>query len=192
MGGAAADAQSVDGLDDLVQPVEVANVDEQGRRGQAQLEQGQEAVAAGQDLRVALAIDEDLEGLMQGRRPDVVELSRDHPSSFASSHGRAHRLAKQRAVLPATQGRLPGGSEVGWLAAETGRCAKVVSARIGRGRSPVNEVSIWKPRGPRAGSGPRGRAGWRPARSWTGRQPGRLRARTRRTAPSGSDRRPAR
>ena len=72
MGGAAADAQSVDALDDLVQPIEVANVDEQGRRGQAQLEQGQEAVAAGQDLRVAFAIDKDLEGLMQGRRPNVI------------------------------------------------------------------------------------------------------------------------
>ncbi len=55
VGGPATDPQPVVGLEHLIEAVEVLDVDQQARRGEAELEQRQEAVAAGQDLGLALA-----------------------------------------------------------------------------------------------------------------------------------------
>ena len=81
MGGPAADPEVVVGLDDPVEPVDVADVDEEAGLGQTQLEQRQEAVAAGQDLGLALAFGQDPQRVVETGWSDVVELTRDHPSS---------------------------------------------------------------------------------------------------------------
>ncbi len=54
------------------------DVDEEGRLGQPELDQGDEAVAAGQDLRFPLAVPQDPQRLVQRARTDVFELTRDH------------------------------------------------------------------------------------------------------------------
>jgi hypothetical protein len=79
-----ADAQGIVGLDDPVEAVDVADVDEQARLGEPQLQQWQEAVTARQDLRIALALGQDPQRVVETGRSDVVELTRDHPSSSAS------------------------------------------------------------------------------------------------------------
>ncbi len=84
MGRPGADRQVVVRLDDAVQAGDVADVDEQRRLRQSELDQRQEAVAAGQQLRLALPILEDPQRLVQARRTDVVELAGNHalrPSS---------------------------------------------------------------------------------------------------------------
>ena len=88
VGGSSADLEGIVGLDDLVDAIDVPDVDEQARLGQAQLDQRQQAVAARQDLRLAFPLGQDPERVMESGRPDVVELTRDHPSSFASLVGR--------------------------------------------------------------------------------------------------------
>ena len=69
MGRPGTDAQVVIVLDDAIEPGHVAQVDEQRRLGEAQLDQRQEAVAARQQLRLAFTILEDLQRLVQAR-PD--------------------------------------------------------------------------------------------------------------------------
>ena len=59
VGGTGPDAQVVVGLDDAVEAGDVAQVDEQRRLGEAQLDQRDEAVAARQQLRLAFAVLED-------------------------------------------------------------------------------------------------------------------------------------
>ena len=78
MGRPGADAQVVVGLDDAVEAGDVAQVDEQARLRQAELDEREEAVAAGQELRLAFAILEDPQRLVQVRRTDVVELGGNH------------------------------------------------------------------------------------------------------------------
>ena len=65
MGGPGADAQVVVRLDDAVEAGDVAEVDEQARLGQPELDQREQAVAAGQELRLALAVRQDPERLVQ-------------------------------------------------------------------------------------------------------------------------------
>ena len=66
------------GFDDAVQASHVAKVHEQGRLGESELDQRDEAVAAGQQLCLAFPILEDLQRLVQVARTDVVELSWNH------------------------------------------------------------------------------------------------------------------
>ena len=82
MRGARADAQVVVGLDDAVEAGDVAQVDEQGRLRQPELDQRDEAVAARQQLGLAFAILEDPQRLVQVRRTDVVELAGNHRAAF--------------------------------------------------------------------------------------------------------------
>ena len=56
----------------------VSAFDEKRGLGEAELDERDEAVAAGQELGLALAVSEDLERLVQVRRTDVIELSRNH------------------------------------------------------------------------------------------------------------------
>ena len=65
MGRAGPDAQVVVGLGDAVEAGHVAQVDEQGRLRQAELDERDEAVAAGQQLGLAFAILEDPQRLVQ-------------------------------------------------------------------------------------------------------------------------------
>jgi hypothetical protein len=72
------DAQAVVGLDDLVHPIDVAQVDEQSRLGEPELHERQQAVAARQDLRLPLALGEDPQDALEAGWADVVEGCRDH------------------------------------------------------------------------------------------------------------------
>ena len=56
MGRPSPDDQVVVGLADAVEPGDVLQVDEQGRLGEPQLDERQQAVAAGQQLRLAFAV----------------------------------------------------------------------------------------------------------------------------------------
>ena len=78
MGRPPADDQARRGLADDVQSADAADVDEQGRLGQPELEQGQQAVAAGEHLGLALPVAQGGQGVLQGGRPHVVELGWDH------------------------------------------------------------------------------------------------------------------
>ena len=78
MGDAAADADAVVGADDVGRGRRRPQVDEHGRLREPQFQEWQQAVAAGQQLRVALAVREDLQRLVQAARTDVVELARNH------------------------------------------------------------------------------------------------------------------
>ena len=73
------------GLDDPVEAADVAEVDEQGRLREAELDQRDEAVAAREQLRLAFPILEDPEGLVQVPRTDVVELAGNHRAGPSSS-----------------------------------------------------------------------------------------------------------
>ena len=87
MGGPGPDAQVVVGLDDAVEAGHVAQVDEQCRLGEAELDQRDEAVAARQELRLALAVLEDRQRLVQVPGTDVVELGWDHRAGPSSPLG---------------------------------------------------------------------------------------------------------
>ena len=65
-------------LDDAVEAGDVADVDQQGRRGEAELEERQQAVAAGQDLGVAVAL---ARGSGAPRRRPSAGRSRTGPGS---------------------------------------------------------------------------------------------------------------
>ena len=56
----------------------MADVDKESRLSQAQLQQGDEAVAAGENLRLSLAVAQDPECLLEVTGPDIVELAGDH------------------------------------------------------------------------------------------------------------------
>ena len=69
---------------DPLELLDPPDVDERRRTGETQLEQRQEALAAGQDLGVGRA-GEEAERLIEGRRPVVGECGRDHAlAPFAS------------------------------------------------------------------------------------------------------------
>ena len=93
VGRPGADAQVVVRLDDGVHAVDVAKVDEQCRLREPELDQRDEAVAAGKQLGLAFAVLEDPQRLVQVRRTDVVELAGDHRAG---------------ALLPARAGRCGG------------------------------------------------------------------------------------
>ena len=78
MGRLGPDAELVVGLDDPIEPGHVAEVDQEGRLGQPELDERDEAVAAGQQLGLAFAVLEDPQRLVQVRRTDVVELGGNH------------------------------------------------------------------------------------------------------------------
>ncbi len=66
-------------LVELVEPGDAVEVDERARRGEAQLHQGDEALASGQDLRLVPVALEDRKRLVQARRGEVLETGRVHP-----------------------------------------------------------------------------------------------------------------
>ena len=59
-----------------------ADVDEYAGFGQAQLHHRNEAVAAGEDLRIVAVLGEGREGFVERTRTDVLELARDHACAF--------------------------------------------------------------------------------------------------------------
>ena len=59
MRGAGPDAQFVVGLGDAIETRDVAQVDEEGRLGEAELDERDEAVATREQLGLALAVLED-------------------------------------------------------------------------------------------------------------------------------------
>ena len=63
---------------DALQALDIADVDDRAGCGQAELHQRQQAVAAGHDLDVAVALAEELERLVEAGRGVVVELGRKH------------------------------------------------------------------------------------------------------------------
>jgi hypothetical protein len=84
----AADAQLPVGDADAIETGHVADVDEQRGHRQAQLEEWDEAVAAGQDLGLPHPLAQQAQGLREVARTGVVELGRDHP--------RATSVARER------------------------------------------------------------------------------------------------
>jgi len=91
MGSSAADPEIVVRPSDAVETGDVAKVDEQGRRGESQLEEGKEAVPAREELGLALALGEDAQRAIEVGRPDVIEGCGNHarPSSSAPGVGRS-------------------------------------------------------------------------------------------------------
>jgi hypothetical protein len=75
---ASTDAELVVGLNDAVETPDVAQVNEESGLGQAELEERYQAIAAGEELGLALALREDLEGLIEIGGTHIVKLSRDH------------------------------------------------------------------------------------------------------------------
>ena len=93
------DAQVVVRLDDGVEAGHVTQVDEQGRLREAELDQRQEAVAPGEELRLSLAVLQDLERLVQVPRANVVELAWNHRAwTLPPRHGRG----QDRPIQPRT------------------------------------------------------------------------------------------
>ena len=78
VGGPPTDAELVVGLDDAVDPGHVLDVDEDPGLGETEFQQRQEAVAARQDLGLAFVLLQRTQGRIEVRRPDVIELRRDH------------------------------------------------------------------------------------------------------------------
>ena len=66
---------------DPVQTRDLAQVDEQRWRGQPQLHQRQQRVAAGEQLGVLAAVGERPDRAIERVRRDVVELGGDHPAT---------------------------------------------------------------------------------------------------------------
>ena len=85
MGGQRADPKLVIGFDDPVQPADAAEVDDDGRGGQAELEERQQAVAAREDLGLSLALLQHPQDGADVPRPRVVELAWDHRDASSSS-----------------------------------------------------------------------------------------------------------
>ena len=84
MGGTSADMERVVALDDRVQAADRLKVDEQLRLREPKLHQREQAVAAGQQLRLTLPLDEDAQHVVQTPRTNVVELARDHRAGPSS------------------------------------------------------------------------------------------------------------
>src|SRR4051794_24008406 len=78
VGRASADAQLVVGLDDPVEAGHVTQVDEERGLSESQLDQRDEAVTAGEQLRLAFPVREDPERLVEVPWTDVVELAGNH------------------------------------------------------------------------------------------------------------------
>jgi hypothetical protein len=76
-----ADLQVAVGLGDAVQPGQAIHVHEDGGGREAELQQRDEALTAGQDLGVVTVLGQDLEGLVEGFGRDIVERTGVHASS---------------------------------------------------------------------------------------------------------------
>ena len=86
MAGERADGDMVAGVTDERQPADPADVDEDGRRGEAEHHERQERMPAGQQLGVVAVLGEQCDGVVGGVGPDVVELGRDHALAFAAAN----------------------------------------------------------------------------------------------------------
>ena len=73
-----ADPQVVVGLDDPVEPADRLEVDQHPGLAEAELQQRDQAVAAGEELGLALSLVQDPDRLVEARRPYVLERSRNH------------------------------------------------------------------------------------------------------------------
>ena len=78
MAGQGADGHVVAAVADVGQVGQAADVDEHGRRSQAQLHERQQRVAAGQELGVVAVLGQQRQGLVDRARPGVLERHRDH------------------------------------------------------------------------------------------------------------------
>jgi hypothetical protein len=86
--GERTDGDVVAGVADVRQVAEAADVDEDGRLGQAQLHERQQAVAAGEELGLVPVLGDQRDRFVGRAGADVVELGRDHegpPSAAAST-----------------------------------------------------------------------------------------------------------
>ncbi len=75
-------------------PAEVADVHEQRRLRKAQLQEGNEAVASGEDLGFALALLQDPERVGHVRRPNVIERCWDHRRGALLTRSRRPRAGR--------------------------------------------------------------------------------------------------
>ncbi len=76
--GQRADRHVVAAVSDVGQVRQAADVDEDGRRGQAELHQRQQGMASGQEFGVVAVLGEERERLVGGAGPQVVESGGDH------------------------------------------------------------------------------------------------------------------
>ncbi len=143
MGRPGADDEVVVGLGDAVEAGHVAQVDEQGRLGEPELDQREEAVAAGQQLGLAFAVLEDPQRLVQVPRTDVVELAGNHragtllPAHAGAMAAHPARMGTERLATIAGLGRA---ASMGVTAGpSSGTCCAAVSVR---GRSRVNVIPV--------------------------------------------------
>src|SRR6266550_4782903 len=85
------DPKLVVSFDDAVETGDVPEVDQETGLSEPQLEERNQAVATGQQLRLTLALREDLQSAVQVWRPDIVEGCGNHarPSSSAPPMGRS-------------------------------------------------------------------------------------------------------
>ncbi len=136
---AAADPPLPAVVGDPVEPAHRLDVHQQRRLREPELDQGQEAVAPGQDLCLPLAIRQDAQRFVQVARTDVLELAGDHalptllPARRVRNRCRARPLEWTDSALPVDDrgcdmaGGLPPG--------DTGSGETEVSARL---RNTVN------------------------------------------------------
>ena len=68
-----ADPQVVVGMDDAVEPADRLEVDEDPSLAEPELQQRDQAVAAGEELRLALSLVEDPDCLVEAPRTDILE-----------------------------------------------------------------------------------------------------------------------
>ncbi len=80
-----ADPQSAAVVRNAVQPGDAVDVDEERRPEQAHVERGNEALAAGEDLRVVAAFGERRERVVERLGADVVERRRFHDRSSSQT-----------------------------------------------------------------------------------------------------------
>ena len=84
-------------LDDAVEAFDIAKVHQERWLSQSELDQRQQAVATGEELRLAFPVLEDPERLVQAARTDIVELAGNHRAGPSSSSARA---GCDRPILP--------------------------------------------------------------------------------------------
>ncbi len=139
---ASPDAELVVRLHDAVETGDVLDVHQQRRLGEPELDQRDQAVAAGEDLRLSFAVLEDPQRFVQASRTDVVELTGDHRAAVLLS-------ARAEAVGPSSPDRhvaAGDGSTAGRLQARPsclaiGRDSGVLRVSIGREGGGVNAVA---------------------------------------------------
>ncbi len=116
-----ADPEVIVGLDDAIEPRDVSQVDEEPGLGEAELEQRDEAVAAGEQLRFALALGQYLERLVEISGTHVVELSRNHRAIVLLTHWPGIGALEERACTAVTIGPTAGPGRVAWVRPEVRR-----------------------------------------------------------------------